>query len=89
MKKSPTFAVIPRVVISEFELIPWNPAIITIFPKDNSLVILLVSICSIIAFWFVLFVNIPACHPVKDIDLYPNWFNKILNWSILIKKPNR
>ena len=38
--------------------------------------------CSIIAFWFVLFVKIPACHPVKDIALYPNLFNNILNFEI-------
>ena len=39
------------------------------------------------AFWFTLFVKIPACHPVNEIALYPRLFNNILNFDIEICSP--
>jgi hypothetical protein len=41
---------LPKVVISELVLIPWNPATMTILPFSSSFLILSVSIFKIFAF---------------------------------------
>ena len=73
--------------MSIFSLIPWKPAIITIFFLSNSSLILDVSIVLISASWLVLFVYIPACHPVNEIAGYPILLSKMLNFAVDICSP--
>ena len=68
---------LPKVVISKFLLMPWNPATMTTSFFFNKAFSLFVETLKILALLWVSSVSIPACQPVKAFDFIPNSFNAI------------
>lgn len=78
---------LPSVVIFWSLSTPWNPVIITILFSFRFRVILDVSIPTILAFWKLPSVRIPACHPLSEIASFPKRFNKMASFEAVICSP--